>query len=80
MVEPFSTTDIFYVNATNCDNINTSECKYKNNVDQMNELKVSADTAKQQYKDITEEQSALIMSNIGLGVGIFAMLWIMQMN
>jgi hypothetical protein len=78
MVEPFSTTDVFYVNA-DCNN-NNAECKYKNNVDTLNALKVTTDTATQQYKDLSEDQSATILSNIGLGIGIFAMIWIMQLN
>lgn len=80
MVEPFSTTDVFYVNCNNNNNNNLNECKYKQNVDELNTLKVNADTSNQQYQDIIESQSALIMSNIGLGLGIFAMLWIMQSN
>ncbi len=80
MVEPFSTTDVFYVNAKDCDNLNNAECKYKNNVDTLNALKVTTDTATQQYKDLSEDQSATILSNIGLGIGIFAMIWIMQLN
>ena len=79
MVEPFSTTDIFYVNCNPGDSA-SDECKYKQNVDKLNVLKDNVDTSNQQYQDVIESQSALIMSNIGLGIGIFAMLWIMQLN
>ncbi len=79
MVEPFSTTDIFYVNCKSGDS-DSDECKYKYNVDKLNVLKDNVDTSNQQYQDVIESQSALIMSNIGLGIGIIAMLWIMQLN
>ena len=79
MVEPFSVNDVYY---TNCnDNRCTSdERKYKNNVDELIKMQGIAGTSIKQRQDMTEEQSAMMMSNIGLGVGILAMLWIMKSN
>ncbi len=79
MAEPFSVNDVYY---TNCnDNICSSEeQQYKNNVDELIKMQNAADTSIKQRQDITEEQSALMMSNIGLGVGILAMLWVMKSN
>jgi hypothetical protein len=89
-IEPFSTTDIFYTKATDC-TINVSsgcetnndddqancECKYRENVDKLNALKMDSGTSKQAYMDINIEHTAAIMSNIGLGIGIASMLYIM---
>lgn len=91
MFEPFSTTDIFYTKANNCTTENNStgcdtqtdddqancECKYKENVDKLNALKMDSGTSKQAYVDINDEHTAIIMSNIGLGIGIASMLYIM---
>ncbi len=79
MAEPFSVNDVYY---TNCNNntCSSEEQQYKNNVDELIKMQNAADTSIKQRQDITEEQSALMMSNIGLGVGILAMLWIMKSN
>jgi hypothetical protein len=89
MYEPFSTTDIFYTKAINCaDNVSSGcnnnedtqancQCKYKENVDKLNTLKMDAGTSQQAYVDINDEHTAAIMSNIGLGIGIASMLYIM---
>ena len=72
MAEPFSINQEIYTSATGCETTPTSDkCKYKKNADELN-------TAKQQYQDMTESQSAIIMSNIGLGVGILSMVWMIS--
>jgi hypothetical protein len=79
MAEPFSVNDVYY---TNCNDnaCSSEEQQYKNNVDELIKMQNAADTSIKQRQDITEEQSALMMSNIGLGVGILAMLWVMKSN
>jgi hypothetical protein len=78
MVEPFSVNDVYY---TNCnDNCSFEEQQYKNNVDELIKMQGIAGTSIKQRQDMTEEQSAMMMSNIGLGVGILGMLWIMKSN
>ena len=93
MTEPFSTTDVYYVNATNCTyNLNTSigcnnnkdctdkencECKYKENVDKLNKLTASQGLTQTQNGDLNKEHSLLILNNISLGIGIAGMMLMM---
>ena len=92
MAEPFSTTDVYYVNATDCDNPgnvssgcsdqdtgdkNNCECKYKENVDKLNMLTTSSGLTKSQYDDLNKEHTLLLFNNISLGVGIVGMMWMM---
>ena len=96
MAEPFSTTDVYYVNATNCiqNSGNESisclvqdsndkpncECKYKENVDKLNLLSTSSGLTKSQYNDLNKENTLLLFNNISLGIGIVGMMWIMYSN
>lgn len=77
MVEPFSVNDIFYTNC-NSNDCTDAEQQYKDGVDKLIKMEGIAGTSKEQHKDLTTEQSAIMMSNIGLGVGILAMLWIIK--
>ncbi len=76
MAEPFSVNDVFYISCK--DSTTVEECKYKDNVDALNTYTREHDTSTKLYSDFTEEQSAMIMSNIGLGIGILAMLYTMN--
>ena len=93
MTEPFSTTDVYYVNATDCTQpLNKSigcnnykdgtdkencQCKYKENVDKLNTLTASHGLTQMQNGDLNKEHSILIFNNISLGIGIAGMMWIM---
>jgi hypothetical protein len=79
MAEPFSTTDVYYVNATKCDNPGNAsgECKYKENVDKLNALTASSGLTKSHNNDLNKEHTLLLFNNISLGVGIVGMMWIM---
>lgn len=92
MAEPFSTTDVYYVNATECDNPGNSsgacffqderdkdncECKYKENVNKLTALTASSGLTKSQNNDLNKEHTLLLFNNISLGVGIVGMMWIM---
>ena len=95
MAEPFSTTDVYYVNATDCNELlNTSngcysqdildvsncQCKYKENVDKLNELSASYGLTKSQKGDLNKEHSLSLFKNISLGIGIAGMMWMMYSN
>jgi len=95
MAEPFSTTDIYYINAKECSSVtNTSsgcytqdtadktncECKYKENVDKLTVLNSMHGLTKEQNNDLNEGQSALIINNISLGIGILGMMGIIYSN
>ena len=90
MTEPFSTNDVYYVNASacntnlsiGCNNEDTSdkancECKYKENVDKLNTLNASTGLTKEQYDDSTKSRNRTILHSISLGVGIAGMMWMM---
>jgi hypothetical protein len=78
MAEPFSTTDVYYVNAKNCSEDTTNnECKYKENVDKLNELSASHGLTTSQSGDLNKEHSLLLFNNISLGIGIAGMMWMM---
>lgn len=72
MVEPFSTNDVYYVNATT-----PAEKDYKEGVDKLNTLKQSYQLTEKQNADLNTSQDALILNNITLGIGILGMMWIM---
>ena len=95
MAEPFSTTDVYYVNAANCDtatNVSSGcftqndadkancECKYKENVDKLNAISSSSGLTKSQYGDLNKEHTLLLFNNISLGVGIAGMMWMIYSN
>ena len=95
MAEPFSTTDVYYVNADQCDtagNVSSGcfqqkvgdtancECKYKENVDKLNAITSSSGLTKSQYGDLNKEHTLLLFNNISLGVGIVGMMWMMYSN
>jgi hypothetical protein len=70
MAEPFSINQEIYTSV--CTESNMDKCiTYKKNADALN-------TTKQQYQDMTESQSAIIMSNIGLGIGVLSMVWMIS--
>ena len=95
MAEPFSTNDVYYTNAANCedplkvstgcftqkvDDIANCECKYKENVDKLNTISSSSGLTKTQYGDLNKEHTLLLFNNISLGVGIAGMMWMMYSN
>lgn len=92
MTEPFSTNDVYYTKATDCDttyksqfcstqainDISNCHCKYKENVDKLNSIMSSNGLTKSQNRDMNTEQSLLIMNSISLGIGIVSMMWIIS--
>ncbi len=95
MAEPFSTTDVYYVNATDCNNVlsqssgcysqntldvSNCQCKYKENVDKLNVLTASYGLTKSQNGDLNKEHSLLALKNISLGVGIAGMMLMMYLH
>ena len=68
-MEAFSTNDVYYIKATTND-----EKTYKENVDKLNGLKESYQLTQKQNGDLNTSQNALILNNVTLGVGIFAMM------
>ena len=50
------------------------ETAYKKNVDILNGLKESYQLTQKQNGDLNTSQNALILNNVTLGVGIFAMM------
>jgi hypothetical protein len=73
-MEPFSTNDVYYVNA-GTDAKTGDETIYKTNVDKLNSLKSSYGLTKKQNADLNTGQTALILNNVTLGIGIFLMMW-----
>ena len=74
-MEAFSTNDIYYIKATATDPEPSKEEKaYKTNVDRLNGLKESYQLTQKQNGDLNTSQNALILNNVTLGVGIFAMM------
>jgi outer membrane protein assembly factor BamE (lipoprotein component of BamABCDE complex) len=76
MVEAFSTNDIYYVRAINENSPTDDEKTYKTNVDKLNLLKETYKLTERQNGDFNTSQNALILNNVTLGIGIFAMMWI----
>jgi hypothetical protein len=76
MVEAFSTTDVYYVRATTESSPTDDEKTYKTNVDKLNLLKENYRLTEKQNADFNISQNALILNNVTLGIGIFAMMWI----
>jgi hypothetical protein len=92
MAEPFSTNDVYYVQA-NCGSYSSNDCfsqssldisnchcKYKENVDKLNEINSSAGLTKEQYGDLNKEHILLVFNNISLGIGIVGMMWMIYSN
>jgi hypothetical protein len=78
MVEPFSTNDVYYVNAADANTQATEgEKTYKEGVDKLNTLKQSYQLTEKQNADLNTSQDALLLNNITLGIGILGMMWIM---
>ena len=90
MTEPFSTNDVYYTSASSCDtnlsigcnNEDASdkahcECKYKENVDNLNKLNASSGLTKEQYDDSVKSRNRTIMNTVSLGIGIVGMMWMM---
>lgn len=79
-MEAFSTNDVYYIKATTpaTDSSNqgpsNEETAYKENVDKLNGLKESYQLTQKQNGDLNTSQNALILNNVTLGVGIFAMM------
>ena len=76
MVEAFSTNDVYYVRAINENSPTDDEKTYKTNVDKLNLLKETYKLTERQNGDFNTSQNALILNNVTLGIGIFAMMWI----
>lgn len=92
MAEPFSTTDIYYVNA-DCNSYSSNDCfsqssldipnchcKYKENVDKLKQVNSSSGLTKEQYGDLNEERVLLVFNNVSLGIGIVGMMWMIYSN
>jgi hypothetical protein len=78
MVEPFSTNDVYYVNATDTNKQPLqAEKDYKEGVDKLSTLKQSYQLTEKQNADLNTSQDALLLNNITLGIGILGMMWIM---
>ena len=78
-MEAFSTNDVYYMKAstTTTDRVpSNQETAYKKNVDKLNGLKESYQLTQKQNGDLNTSQNALILNNVTLGVGIFAMMLI----
>jgi hypothetical protein len=77
-MEAFSTNDVYYIKAAATDSSNQGPSKdeiiYKENVDKLNGLKESYQLTQKQNGDLNTSQNALILNNVTLGVGIFAMM------
>ena len=74
-MEAFSTNDVYYIKATTADlEPSKDEEIYKENVDKLNGLKESYQLTQKQNGDLNISQNALILNNVTLGVGIFAMM------
>jgi len=76
-MEPFSTNDVYYVNA-GTDTKTNDEIKYKENVDKLIALQGSYGLTQKQNTDLNTGQNSLILNNVTLGIGIFAMMWMMS--
>lgn len=76
MAEAFSTNDVYYVKASDTQNATVDEKTYKTNVDKLNLLKETYKLTERQNGDFNTSQNALILNNVTLGIGIFAMMWI----
>ena len=72
-MEAFSINDVYYIKATS-DTASINEVSYKENVDKLNGLKESYQLTQKQNGDLNTSQNALILNNVTLGVGIFAMM------
>jgi hypothetical protein len=72
-MEAFSINDVYYTRATD-PNPSNDEIIYKKNVDKLNGLKESYQLTQKQNGDLNISQNALILNNVTLGVGIFAMM------
>jgi len=72
-MEAFSTNDVYYTRATSS-TASSNEVSYKENVDKLNGLKESYQLTQKQNGDLNISQNALILNNVTLGVGIFAMM------
>jgi hypothetical protein len=79
-MEAFSTNDVYYIKATapapDSSEPSNEETAYKENVDKLNGLKESYQLTQKQNGDLNTSQNALILNNVTLGVGIFAMMLI----
>ena len=73
-MEAFSTNDVYYIKATTDREASNDEITYKENVDKLNGLKESYQLTQKQNGDLNTSQNALILNNVTLGVGIFAMM------
>ena len=76
MAEAFSTNDVYYVRASDTQSATDDEKTYKTNVDKLNLLKETYKLTERQNGDFNTSQNALILNNVTLGIGIFAMMWI----
>ena len=68
-MEPFSTNDVYYINAKT-----NEEKKYKKGVDNLLAVKSNYKLTLRQNSDLNEGQNALVLNNVTLGVGILLMM------
>ncbi len=74
-MEPFSTTDVYYMKAVNTEVTPSSDEKvYKAGVDDLLALKSNYQLSLRQNADLNEGQNALVLNNVTLGVGILLMM------
>jgi hypothetical protein len=73
-MEPFSTTDVYYINANPQNDPSDPENTYKKGVDELLALKSNHQLSVRQNADLNEGQNALILNNVTLGVGILLMM------
>ena len=75
-MEPFSTTDVYYMKAVNTEVTPSSdpEKTYKKGVDDLLALKSNYQLSLRQNADLNEGQNALVLNNVTLGVGILLMM------
>ena len=74
-MEPFSTTDVYYMKAVTTEVTPSSDEKvYKAGVDDLLALKSNYQLSLRQNADLNEGQNALVLNNVTLGVGILLMM------
>ena len=73
-MEPFSTTDVYYMRAVSEEKPSTDENTYKKGVDDLMAIKSNYQLSLRQNADLNEGQNALVLNNVTLGVGILLMM------
>ena len=73
-MEPFSTTDVYYMKAVSEEKPSSDEKMYKKGVDELLAVKSNYQLSVRQNADLNEGQNALVLNNVTLGVGILLMM------